>query len=50
VSRLPNSHLSFLDGLNMPKYRAVTQCRDLFGWVCLAHFEARRQMWASSLP
>jgi hypothetical protein len=37
LSRSSNTQRSRLDGLNMPKYPAMTQRLDLFGWARLAH-------------
>ena len=46
---VPNTHRSFLNGLNMPKYRPTIQCLGLLGWLCLAHLQVSLHMWASSL-
>ena len=40
VSRSPDTHRSFLNLLNFPKYRPLIQRFGLFGWENLAHFQA----------
>jgi hypothetical protein len=35
--RSPNTHLSYLALLNLPKYRATTQDIGLFAWLKVAH-------------